>query len=51
MIRIGIKSKPVKGQANIELVKKIAKHFGISSNQIKILSGFKSTTKNIEIKT
>lgn len=49
IIKIGIKSRPIKGQANTEMVKKIAKHFGISTNNITILSGFKSKIKNIEI--
>ena len=48
-IRIGIKSKPVKGIANKELIKKIAKHFKISINLIQIKSGHKSSEKIIEI--
>ena len=30
-ITIGIKSKPIKGQANKEIIKKISKYFGVSS--------------------
>jgi uncharacterized protein (TIGR00251 family) len=48
-IRIGIKSKPVKGEANKELIKKIAKHFKISTNLVQIKSGHKSSEKIIEI--
>ena len=48
-IRIGIKSKPVKGEANKELIKKIAKHFKISTNSVQIKSGHKSSEKIIEI--
>jgi uncharacterized protein (TIGR00251 family) len=48
-IRIGIKSKPVKGEANKELIKKISKHFKISTNLIQIKSGHKSSKKIIEI--
>jgi uncharacterized protein (TIGR00251 family) len=48
-IRIGIKSKPVKGEANKELIKKISKHFKISTNLVQIKSGHKSSKKIIEI--
>ena len=48
-INIGIKSKPVKGEANKELIKKIAKHFKISTNLVQIKSGRKSSEKIIEI--
>ena len=48
-IRIGIKSKPVKGEANKELIKKISKHFKISTNLVQIKSGHKSSEKMIEI--
>jgi len=48
-INIGIKSKPIKGEANKEIIKKIAKHFKISTTQIQIKSGNKSKEKVIEI--
>lgn len=48
-INIGIKSKPMKGQANKEIIKKLAKHFGISSSLIQIKTGHKSKEKIIEI--
>lgn len=48
-INVGIKSKPIKGQANKEIIKKLAKHFGISSSQIQIKAGHKSQEKIIEI--
>ena len=48
-INIGIKSKPIKGQANKEIIKKLAKHFGISSSQIQIKTGHKSQEKIIEV--
>jgi hypothetical protein len=49
IIHIGIKSKPIKGEANKEMIKKIAKHFGISTALIQIKSGNKSKEKIIEI--
>ncbi|MCV0411111.1 DUF167 domain-containing protein [Nitrosopumilus sp.] len=48
-IKIGIKSKPFKGEANKEIIKKIAKHFGISTSLVQIKSGHKSQEKIIEI--
>ena len=48
-IIIGIKSKPVKGEANKEIIKKIAKHFKISTALVQIKSGHKSSEKIIEI--
>ncbi len=49
LINIGIKSKPVKGEANKEIIKKLAKHFGISTALVHIKSGHKSRQKIIEI--
>ena len=48
-ISIGIKSKPLKGEANKEIIKKIAKHFGVSTSLVQIKSGHKSRDKIIEI--
>ena len=48
-INIGVKSKPLKGEANKEIVKKIAKHFGVSAALVQIKSGHKSREKIIEI--
>lgn len=49
-IKIGIMSKPTKGEANKEIVKKVSKHFGISSSLVKIKFGQKSRQKIIEIR-
>jgi len=48
-INIGIKSKPLKGEGNKEIIKKLAKHFGVSSSLVEIKSGHKSREKIIEI--
>jgi len=48
-ISIGIKSKPHKGEANKEIIKRIAKHFEVSSSLVQIKSGHKSREKIIEI--
>jgi len=48
-VTIGIKSKPVKGQANKEIIKKIATYLKIPVSEIRIISGHKSRTKIIEV--
>ncbi|MFZ9006277.1 MAG: DUF167 domain-containing protein [Nitrosopumilaceae archaeon] len=48
-ITLGIKSRPVKGEANKEIIKKLAKHFEVSSSKVLIKSGHKSKIKIIEI--
>jgi len=48
-ISIGIKSKPVKGEGNKEIIKKLAKHFGVSTMLVEIKSGHKSSKKIVEI--
>ncbi|MBI2110980.1 MAG: DUF167 domain-containing protein [Nitrosarchaeum sp.] len=48
-ITIGIKSKPIKGEANKEIIKKLAKHFGVSTSLVQIKSGHKSKQKIIQI--
>jgi uncharacterized protein (TIGR00251 family) len=48
-IIIGLSSKPEKGKANLELIKKISKKFDVSSSQVKIIAGAKSKNKVIEI--
>lgn len=49
-IRIGINIKPIKGQANKEIIKKISKELKISQNFISIVSGQKDRAKIIVIK-
>jgi len=48
-ITIGIKSKPIRGQANIEIIKKLSRHFGLPASNIQIKAGHKSKNKIIEI--
>jgi hypothetical protein len=48
-IAAGLTSKPEKGKANTELVKKLAKHFDVPSSKVRILSGFRSREKIVEI--
>jgi uncharacterized protein (TIGR00251 family) len=49
IIIVGLTSKPQKGKTNMELIKKLAKYFNVSSSKVKIVSGFKSRRKIIEI--
>jgi len=48
-IEIGIRAKPVKGRANKEIVKKLAKYFGIPSSRVAIVAGERSKNKIVEI--
>ena len=48
-ITIGVESRPVKGEANKEIIKKLSKHFQIPSSHIQIKSGHKSKRKIVEI--
>jgi uncharacterized protein (TIGR00251 family) len=48
-ITIGVESKPVKGEANKEILKKLSKHFQIPTSHIQIKSGHKSKHKILEI--
>ena len=50
-ISVGIKSKPQKGEANKELIKKLSKHFNVPQSQVKITYGEKSRKKLIQIIT
>jgi len=48
-IMIGLSSKPQQGKANRELIKKISKHFNLSTSRVRIIAGEKSRKKIIEI--
>ena len=45
----GIKAKPEKGEANKEIVKKLAKYFDVDKSKVKIIAGEKSRKKLVEI--
>ncbi|MFX1417302.1 MAG: DUF167 domain-containing protein [Promethearchaeota archaeon] len=44
-----VRSKANRNKANIELIKLLKKKLNIPSNQIKILTGFKSTNKTVQL--
>ena len=48
-ITVGVKSRPVNGAANKEIIKKLSKYFDVAATSIVIRSGHKSSRKTIEI--
>jgi uncharacterized protein (TIGR00251 family) len=46
---IKVKEPPREGKANQAVIKLLARHFGVSQSQVRILSGFKSRNKVIEV--
>ena len=48
-ISIGITAKPEKGEANKEIIKKLAKYFDVNKSKVKIIAGEKSRKKLVEI--
>ena len=48
-LKIKLKSPPVEGAANAELVKLLSKTFGVSKSEIEIIGGQTSKSKQIKI--
>jgi uncharacterized protein (TIGR00251 family) len=48
-LKVKIKSPPVDGAANEELIKLLSKKFNVSKSEVKILSGQASKTKQISV--
>jgi len=48
-ILVGVMSQPQKGEANREVMKKIAKYFGVPTSSVRLVSGAASRKKIIEI--
>lgn len=48
-IEISIKTDPVKGKANREIIKKVSKYFNVNKSNIEIIHGLYSKTKVIKI--
>lgn len=46
---VKVREPPKEGKANQAVIKLLAEHFGVSQSQVKILSGFRSRNKVIEI--
>ena len=47
---VKVKEPPKEGRANQAVIKLLAQHFDIPQSQVRILSGFKSKNKVIEVK-
>ena len=48
-IEIGVMSRPQRGEANSEIIKKISKHFGVPRSGVRLVSGGKSRNKIIQV--
>ncbi len=48
-IVIGVRARPVKGKANEEIIKKLAKRFNVPSSSVRIIAGLRSKKKIVEI--
>lgn len=48
-LKVKLKAAPVKGQANKELIKFLAKKFGVAKSQVEILKGLTSKDKLVRI--
>lgn len=46
---VKVKEPPQEGRANQAVIRLLAEHFGVPQSQIKILSGFRSRNKVIEV--
>ena len=46
---VKVKEPPKEGKANQAVIKLLAEHFGVSQSQVRILSGFRSRNKLIEV--
>jgi len=46
---VRVKEPPEEGKANQAVIRLLAEHFGVARNQVRILSGFKSRNKVIEV--
>jgi len=46
---VHLKSPPVDGKANAELVKLLAQHYGLRKSQVTLCSGLTSRIKQVEI--
>ena len=46
---VKVKEPPKEGKANQAVIKLLAEHFGVPHSQVRILSGFRSRSKVIEV--
>jgi len=48
-IVIGVTSRPENNKANLEIIKRLAKHFKLPHQSVRIIKGLKSRKKLVEI--
>jgi uncharacterized protein (TIGR00251 family) len=46
---VKVKEPPKEGKANQAVIKLLAEHFGVTHNQVRILSGLRSSNKVVEV--
>jgi len=46
---VKVKEPPREGKANQAVIRLLAEHFGVPKSQVRILSGFKSKNKVVEV--
>ena len=46
---VRVREPPKEGKANQAVIKLLAEHFGVPQSQVRILSGFRSSNKVIEV--
>jgi len=46
---VKVKEPPKEGKANQAVIRLLAEHFGVPQSQVRILSGFRSRNKVIEV--
>jgi len=46
---VKVKEPPKQGKANRALIKVLAEHFGVPKSQVRLISGFKSKNKAVEV--
>jgi len=46
---VNVKEPPREGKANQAVIKLLAEHFGVPQSQVRILSGFRSRNKVMEV--
>ena len=46
---VKVKEPPKEGKANQVVIRLLAEHFGVSQSQVRILSGFRSRNKVVEV--
>lgn len=46
---VSVRSQPIEGKANAEIIKLLSKHYKIPQKSIKLIRGAKSKTKTFEI--